>query len=388
MDYLPAAGDPKFPRQLLIPTMAQLCELRRRSGNRIQFKSVGQRRLGAHLMSDKILVVDDDPAAIQLMGQILQDLGEVQFATNGADAVRLARESPPDLVLLDAQMPGMSGFKVFDALRELPDLADVPIIFITSHSESEFEIGILEMGATDFIAKPVNPSIVKARVKTHLRSKHLADSLRHIAATDGLTGIANRRQFDDSLQREWLRNRRNGNPLVLLLIDVDHFKLYNDRYGHPKGDACLQEVVSALRSSVRRTADLVARCGGEEFGVLLPETGRSGGECVAQRILAAVAARQIRHEASPTGRHVSVSIGIGCFDEIDFPGVSAEATLQHRDELHRRFSANDLLIAADRALYCAKRSGRAQAQILSIADLEATEPSLVVGVQGRSVERA
>lgn len=339
-------------------------------------------------MSDKILVVDDDPGAIQLMGRILAGLGELRFATNGADALRLAVESPPDLVLLDAEMPGMSGFKVFDALRELPSFIDVPIIFITSHNESAFEIGILDMGATDFIAKPVNPAIVKARVRTHLRSKHMADALRRMAAIDSLTGIANRRQFDETLQREWLRSRRHASPMALLLIDVDHFKLYNDRYGHPKGDACLRELASALKDAVRRTADLIARCGGEEFGVLLPETSRAGGECVAQRILTSIAARQIRHAASPTAPHVSLSIGIGCFDESGLSLVSPETTRQYRDELHRRFSANDLLLAADRALYRAKRSGRAQAQVIHIAEEETAQLDPADDTQALSVERA
>jgi diguanylate cyclase (GGDEF)-like protein len=339
-------------------------------------------------MSGTILVIDDDPGAIQLMGRILEGFGEMRFAMNGVDAVRLARESPPDLVLLDAEMPGMSGFKVFEALKELPDLADVPIIFVTGHSESEFEIGALDMGAADFIAKPVNPSLVKARVSTHLRNKHMADELRRNAATDSLTGVANRRHFDGCLQREWLRSRRHGNPLSLLLVDVDHFKLYNDRYGHPKGDSCLQEVVRALESAVRRTADVVARCGGEEFGVLLPETTRIGGEFVAQRILRAVAARQIRHDTSPSGKYVSVSIGIGCFDEISFLRDTPQATRQDSDELHRRFTSDDLLLAADQALYAAKHAGRAQAHLLHIADVQSTPPDPVLDLQVRGVERA
>lgn len=328
-------------------------------------------------MSYDILVIDDDAGAIQLMGQILRDLGGLRFATNGDDAVRLARASPPDLVLLDAEMPGMSGFKVFDALRALPDLADVPIIFVTSHSEPAFEVGILDMGAADFIAKPITPALVRARVKAHLRGKNASDAMRRIASTDGLTGIANRRHFDENLQREWLRSRRHGNSLCLLLIDVDHFKLYNDRYGHPKGDACLQEVVGALKAGVRRTADLVARCGGEEFGVLLPETAQLGAESVAQRIIRAVAACRIRHEASPNAQHVSVSIGIGCFDEVDLAASSATGILQQRDDLHRRYSATDLLLAADRALYIAKRSGRAQAKPFHVTELESPPPALV-----------
>jgi diguanylate cyclase (GGDEF)-like protein len=339
-------------------------------------------------MVDNILVVDDDPGAIQLMGRILKDIGELRFAVSGADAVRLARESAPDLVLLDAEMPGMSGFKVFDELKAVPDLADVPIIFVTSHSEPAFEVCALDMGAADFIAKPINPALVKARVKTHLRVKHMTDTLRHSAATDALTGVANRRHFDDMLNREWLRSRRHGDPLGLLLVDIDHFKLYNDRYGHPKGDVCLQNVVRVMQSVVRRTADLVARCGGEEFALLLPQTARAGAEFVAQRLLLALAARRIRHEASPTAGQVTVSIGIACYDEASAAWASPAAARQYRDELHSRCSGNDLLLAADRALYSAKRAGRAQAQLLDIADVESPQLARISGLRLRGVERA
>jgi PleD family two-component response regulator len=137
------------------------------------------------------------------MSQILLDVASLRFATNGEDALRLVRESPPDLILLDAEMPGMSGFKLFEALKLESAVTDVPMIFVTSHSEAGFEVSAFDMGAADFIAKPFRASLVKARVKTHLRSKHMAAELRRIATTDSLTGIANRRQFDESLKREW-----------------------------------------------------------------------------------------------------------------------------------------------------------------------------------------
>src|ERR1700680_2155700 len=185
-----------------------------------------------------ILLVDDDPGAIQLMGRILGDVGNLRFATNGDDALRLAHEAPPDLILLDAEMPGMSGFELLKMLKAEASLADVPVIFITSHSEAGFEVSALDMGAADFIAKPLKSSRVLARVKTQLRVKHMADELRRTATTDALTGVANRRQFDESLEREWLGARGSAEPVALLMIAGDHFKLYNDRYGHPKGGVC------------------------------------------------------------------------------------------------------------------------------------------------------
>jgi diguanylate cyclase (GGDEF)-like protein len=312
-----------------------------------------------------ILLVDDDTGAIQLMGRILADVGDLRFATNGQDALRLARESAPDLILLDAEMPGMSGFELLKTLKAQSSLADVPVIFITSHIEAGFEVSALDMGAADFIAKPLKSSRVLARVRTQLRVKHMADELRRNATTDALTGVANRRQFDESLEREWLRARRSGDPVALLMIDVDHFKLYNDLYGHPKGDVCLRHVAQALSSACKRPADLVARYGGEEFMILLPQTPRCGAQRIAQQVLDAVAALGIFHEDSQTTHYVSVSVGIACFDD-------ASAS---RENLSHALRASDLVQAADKALYSAKQAGRGQAKLRDIADANKSGPA-------------
>ena len=305
-----------------------------------------------------ILLVDDDPGAIQLMGRILADVGKIRFATNGKDALRLACATVPDLILLDAEMPGMSGFELLTTLQAEPSLTDVPVIFITSHSEAGFEVSALDMGAADFITKPLRSSRVLARVRTQLRVKHMADELRRSATTDALTGVSNRRQFDVSLEREWSRARRSGEPMSLLMIDVDHFKLYNDLYGHPKGDICLRGVTQALLSTCKRPADLVARYGGEEFAILLPQTPRQGAQHMAQHVLDAVAAFGIFHADSQTTHHVSVSVGIGCFDD------ASACSATEADAL----CANDLVEAADKALYSAKHAGRARAKLRDIAD--------------------
>jgi diguanylate cyclase (GGDEF)-like protein len=312
-------------------------------------------------MNENILLVDDDPGAIQLMGRILADMGDLRFATNGEDALRLAEESPPDLILLDAELQGMSGYRVLDALKARPEMVDVPVIFVTGHSEPAFEVSAFEAGAADFIAKPFRAALMLARVSTQLRVKRMTDQLRFAAATDGLTGVANRRKFDETLEHEWQRARRGGDPMGLLLIDVDHFKLYNDRYGHPKGDTSLRAVAKALVSAVRRPGDLVARCGGEEFAILLPETSRVGAQHVARRAINAINALEIVHAASVTSRHLTVSIGIGCYDEYCDTWVSNSAEVRFMgDERCLSCSAADLIVSADRALYCAKRAGRAQ----------------------------
>jgi len=322
------------------------------------------------MWNDNILLVDDDAGSIQLMARILSAVGTLRFATNGEDALRLAREAVPDLILLDSEMPGMSGFETFEALKRDPALAHVPVIFITSHAEPAFEVSGFELGAADFITKPVSPPLLLARVKTQLRVKRMSDDLRRIATIDVLTGVANRRRFEESLEREWRRGRRSGDPMALLMIDVDHFKLFNDSYGHPAGDACLRSVARALSSASLRPADLVARHGGEEFAVLLPQTTRRGAEHVTHALLDAVAALRIPHEASPTARHVTVSVGVASYDADSESWVPPSATSRVADDPVGGCSASDLVQAADKALYRAKAAGRAQARLLDIADVD------------------
>jgi diguanylate cyclase (GGDEF)-like protein len=312
-----------------------------------------------------ILLVDDDPAAIQLLSRILAGVGNLRFATSGEDALRLVREAVPDLLLLDAELPGMSGFQILEELKADSALAEVPVILVTSHSEPAFELAGFELGAADFIAKPVSAPLVVARVKTQLRAKRIADELRRIATVDVLTGVANRRGFDDALKNEWRRARRAGDALALLMIDVDHFKAFNDRYGHPAGDVCLRAVAQALMCVSLRPADLVARYGGEEFAVLLPQTPRAGAEHVAHCVLEAVEALAIRHDASSAARHVTVSVGIACYDDASECWVPPSSDSRITDA---SCSPLDLVCTADKALYRAKRAGRAQAMLLDICD--------------------
>jgi diguanylate cyclase (GGDEF)-like protein len=321
-----------------------------------------------------ILLVDDDPGAMQLLSSILSGEGHIRFATNGTDAMRLARTHHPDIILLDAEMPGMSGFKVLEALKAESGLADVPVVFITSHGEAGFEVSALEMGAVDYIGKPFKSSIVLARVKTHLSQKRKADGLRRDSMTDSLTGIASSRYFDQALAREWLIARRAGEPMSLLIIDVDRFQAYNDRYGHPKGDACLRRLAQVLLGEARLPADLVARCGGEEFVVLLPKTSRQGAEHVARRVLDAVEASGLFHrDSGAPSQHLTVSIGIGCHDAESpcWPNTAADLQeavggLPGRDD-------SDLVFAADRALHCAQRGGGARAVLRDISDVDSLE---------------
>jgi len=288
----------------------------------------------------KLLLVDDQPVNIQTLYQIFADDHEVFMATSGEQALALCRDKQPDLVLLDVIMPDMDGLETCQRLKEDADTADIPVIFVTSQNSPEEETHGLEVGAVDFISKPVNPAVVRARVKTQLTLKAQTDALRMLASLDGLTGVPNRRIFDERLDAEWRACRRSGSPLSLLMVDVDHFKLYNDHYGHLDGDQCLKAIASALASSVERGRDMLARFGGEEFVCLLPDTDLEGAKHIAEKLRQAVEGLAIPHVESKTAATVTVSLGVATTAECD------------------ALEPPDLLKVADEQLYLAKQSGR------------------------------
>ena len=289
----------------------------------------------------RLLVVDDQPINIQTLYQIFHADHEVFVATSGEQALAFCRGNPlPDLILLDVVMPGLDGLAVCQQLKADPVLANIPVIFVTACMDPADETRALEAGGVDFITKPVNPMVVRARVKTHLTLKAQGDFLRSLVFVDGLTRVANRRRFDEALLSEWRQCQRAGTPLALLMIDIDHFKRYNDHYGHPTGDACLQQVAAVLKAAMQRACDLVARYGGEEFVCLLPGCDQAPALAKAQALQAALAAQGIAHEASPTAAWVTLSIGVA----VAQPQAGG--------------SPAALVAAADAALYSAKHRGR------------------------------
>lgn len=288
----------------------------------------------------KLLVVDDQPVNIQALYQAFSVDHQVLMATSGEQALKLAVTQQPDLVLLDVVMPGMDGHEVCRRLKADAATRDIPVIFVTAHNDEAAETQGLALGAVDFISKPINPAIVRARVKTHITLKTQSDLLRQWVYIDGLTGVHNRRYFDERLASEWGRALRGGTELSVVLLDVDFFKRYNDHCGHQAGDACLQQVAACLRQVLKRPADLVARYGGEEFVCLLPDTGLSGALDLARQLGAAVEALGITHVTSSAAPVVTVSLGV-C-------SSSAEA----------RGTAAALLREADAQLYIAKGAGR------------------------------
>lgn len=287
-----------------------------------------------------VLLVDDSRIVLHLLETILEPEYRVLRAQSGQEALAVALERQPDLILLDVVMPGMDGFEVLSHLRAEPRTEDIPVIFLTALSGEAGEVRGLTSGAVDFITKPIHPAAVRARVRTHVELKVARDRLRDLSLKDGLTGIANRRRFDLALEREWFRALRYGRPLSLIMADIDFFKAFNDHHGHPAGDACLQAVAGALSRASLRASDVVARYGGEEFVALLPETDHAGALAVAERIQAEVAALGLAHGFSEACGQVTLSMGV--------------ATRVPEREGH----PEDLLESADARLYAAKWSGR------------------------------
>jgi diguanylate cyclase (GGDEF)-like protein len=300
-----------------------------------------------HKRRRTILIVDDIPENVSVLAVPLAEDYEVLFALNGEDALWQVEQESVDLILLDVMMPDMDGYEVCQRLKLRESTQSIPVIFITAKDDVEDEEKGLAVGAVDYITKPFRLPIVKARVKTHLDLKAKTDLLMRLANVDGLTGIPNRRSFDIGLEKEWRRAARGPTRLSLLLLDIDHFKLYNDHYGHVQGDLCLKQVAACLAESVARAGDQVARYGGEEFAVILPSTDREGAHEVAFKILHGIRDLNLEHAASPTAACVTISVGIASA----LPDGS--------------ITQENLITSTDEALYMAKHRGRNQVSFSS-----------------------
>jgi len=287
-----------------------------------------------------ILIIDDNPKSIKALSLVIRDFGEVIFATSGPAGIAMTMKTKPDLILLDVEMPGMNGYEVCRQLKADAATRNCSIIIATSHSSVDHEVAALEAGAADFITKPLNAPLVRARVKTQLLVKKQADELHRLAEQDGLTGIYNRRYFDQLFEQEWRRHQRQRSPLALALIDVDFFKAYNDNYGHQAGDECLRKVASGLKAALRRPGEVVARYGGEEFAVVLPYTDHDEVLKIGPWLCESIRDLALPHAKSEVLEWITISIGMASC----VPGVkNTQATL---------------LSFADEALYKAKANGR------------------------------
>jgi len=297
------------------------------------------------------LVVEDSAAMRALICEIIENIGFRTIpAESGEEALELFQTNPIDLVVLDVGLPGIDGFQTCREMRKLRKDDWFPVVYLSASDSDQYIVKGLEAGGDAYVNKPVNANVLESIVKAMGRISDMKNKLaeanaqlEQLASIDGLTQIANRRSFDDALQRYWRQSKRNQTDLALLLIDVDHFKPFNDNYGHLKGDDCLQQVAQRLKAKLLRPFDLCARYGGEEFAVLLPEVNHEGTLFVAKRLLTAIQDLAIPHEYSTTSEHLTVSIGIAFAQSIE--------------------SQEQLIRNADSALYQAKESGRNQLKI-------------------------
>ncbi|ASP39551.1 diguanylate cyclase response regulator [Bacterioplanes sanyensis] len=278
-----------------------------------------------------VLLADDSPENIQALAACLHEQFQLKVANNGEQCLELARRFHPDLILLDIEMPGMNGFDVCQQLKDTDATADIPIIFVSGHTSLASEERGLELGAVDYIFKPIRPAIVKARVNTHITLKRQRDRLAQLAMRDQLTGLYNRHYLMEHIGQRLSRCHRHGYQMAALMIDIDHFKRINDELGHQQGDDVLTSLGTFL-CSYFRTEDLVARLGGEEFLVVLDPCPDGHMMDKAQQLLHAV------EQLNPAGTPITISIG---------------ATSVKKDD-----SLGSLLKRADDALYQAKQQGR------------------------------
>lgn len=307
--------------------------------------------LAGHVRRPRILLVDDQPMIIRTLHALFAADHEVFMATSGQQALELSRKIQPDLVLLDLEMPDMDGTEVSREMKLVPELHDIPIIFVTGHSGAEAETRCWDAGGVDFITKPFIATTVKSRVKVHLALKFQTDVLRQMAFIDGLTMVANRRFFDERLEQEWRRHLRSNLALSLLMVDVDYFKRYNDYYGHQAGDNCLRQIALCLKHTLNRPFDLVARYGGEEFVCLLPETGHDAATGLACKVEAAVRQLQMAHAKSECAEIVTISVGVATANDNQLINSTSK----------QECSVVALVQLADQCLYAAKHAGRGRA---------------------------
>lgn len=288
----------------------------------------------------RILVIDDSPEVAKLLYSLLSDMAEISVAGSGQRGIDLAVSLHPTLILLDFQLPDMNGITVCDLLKHDPLLESIPVMMLTAKCDAETEISALEAGAVDFLTKPLQTQIVRARVSSQLALRRLTLQLQELANVDSLTGLYNRRYFDAALRAELARVMRYGGELTLAMIDIDHFKDYGNHLGHVQAEICLRRVAQALAEAMLRPGAVLTRYGGEKFALIAPGTGAAGAASLGERLRLRVLQLALSHPHSMASEYVTVSVGLASWQ-----GGKSDDPLA-------------LLALADSALYLAQRHGR------------------------------
>ena len=306
-----------------------------------------------------ILIVDDSENIRSLLEYYLkgagyEDVFHAETAHEAFSLLKMYNASKIDLILMDISLPDISGIEACHHIKTMDHHKDTPIVMVTGRTDDTNLQLAFEAGAVDYLTKPINKIELLTRIGSVLKLKHEMDSSKKIArqleeanqklqllsSMDELTGIANRRQFNQTLDKEWRRSLRDNKPLSLIMIDIDCFKLYNDNYGHQAGDDCLKQVAYVLNTQARRPGDLVARYGGEEFAIVLPDSHSESAVQYAHRVRTAIDTLRIPHEYSTTAKHITISMGV--------------ATVIPNNKM----TPDNLIKLSDDALYQSKQEGR------------------------------
>lgn len=318
----------------------------------------------------RIMLVDDQNIVAEALRRMLEDQEDIDYhyCSDPSEAISAAIEFQPTVILQDLVMPDIDGLMLLKFFRSNPKTKSIPIVVLSTKEDPKIKSEAFSLGASDYLVKFPDKIEVVARIRAHSRSflaqkqrdeAYLAlselqkeleiknEELERLSSQDGLTGIANRRVFDEFIKSEWARAGRNKSSLSLIMIDIDHFKVYNDNYGHQGGDDCLRQVAQKLADAVNRPADLVARYGGEEFVVVMPCTDLEGAKNIAEALCLGISALAVPHAHSSTADHVTISLGVACV----VPSVDGKS--------------ESLITMADEALYKAKEAGRNQYQVAS-----------------------
>ncbi|XOV78166.1 MAG: diguanylate cyclase [Aestuariibacter sp.] len=292
-----------------------------------------------------ILIVDDDKHGRKLLNDLLKSDAKIVLAKNGQQALELVNKCNPTVILMDILMPDINGFQVLEKLKANERTKNIAILFITALDNHKDEAKGLRMGACDYIHKPFHPDIVVARVKTHLELAKHRKMLEKLVNFDALTAIPNRRHLEQKLESEWTNSVRTGQSIAIAMLDVDHFKIYNDHYGHAAGDQVLKRIANVLEVQLHRPRDVIARYGGEEFCIVLPDTDIEGAAFVMDKCCKAVRDLNIENINSSASNVVSISVGCSVV------------------EAKQSILCDDARLFADNLLYKAKENGRDQVQI-------------------------
>jgi len=295
-----------------------------------------------------VLIVDDESVNIKILAHILGSDYIIYTATNGNDAIKIAKDRTPDIILMDIMMPDMDGYETLSLIKQDEDICKIPVIFITGLDSDEDEEKGLALEAADYITKPFSSTVVRLRVRNQIQIITQMRTIEQLSYLDQLTGLPNRRSFDDRLKMEWKQAIREKTSISILMMDLDKFKTVNDIYGHIHGDIVLQTVAGIIKKIYRRPGDFASRWGGEEFIVLLPNTSAEGAFELAEHIRILVENTNIPHE---NGEITKITLSIGVNSVIP----------------DNKTVINDFVDNADKALYAAKEAGRNR--VMRISDI-------------------